>query len=171
MGLPNAEALGETVNALIKIFSMVNDRIWALHKRALSVYPTDGLRMGISALAKLSLSLEMFASEAGRSKTVLVVEAVRLVLRFTLLVRHGFDVLVHGGEPDQLAVQMQRPAFPGVSETAETPEASVPTLSIIGGHEADTSKRRSLWWRGAETGDWYNMPTNSAGEFLVSMPS
>ena len=159
--MPNAEALGEVVAALIKIFRMVNDRIWALHRNALTVYPTDGLRLALSALAKLSLSIETFAQERTRTRAVVIVESIRSLLRSTILLSNGFDVLVHGGEPDFLTVQLAATE----SDSVDAP----PKLVVSGGDEADTSQGRPLWWRGAETRRWLSMSPSHPGEFAVCL--
>lgn len=151
--------MGEVANAAIKIFKLVHDRIWAFHKGALKAYPTDNLRVAVSALAKLSLCIEMCAAQAGRSAAVLAVEAVRALLRFSLLVRSGFDLLVHGGEPDMLAVRLE----PGDPPQAEDEPPGPPKVAIVGGESTDSSRVRSLWFRGHGTEEWYNMPPNHPG--------
>jgi hypothetical protein len=175
------------MSALVKIFSMLNDRLYATETRALAAWRiADWLRLAVSALAKLSLSVEMFATEAGRSGAVVAVEAMRFALRFALLVQGGFDVLVHGGEPDALAVRLEQPVeaeeeeglmqqqqrrhrpiggdSSGGSAMAEPRSLPLPpVVTVVHGDIPDTSAVRSLWWRGAESGRWLNMPPNHPG--------
>jgi len=157
LGLPNAEAVGEAMIAVVRVFTMVNDRIWALSEGQVVAYPTDSMKLLVAALAKLSLSIETFASEAGRSRTVVWVEIVRAAVRLSLLVRNGFDVLLHGGQPDPLSVHLQ-PVEGDETRTQVTPV-------VVGGNDADSSKLRRAWWRGAQTLQWHSTTATAEGGY------
>ena len=142
------------MTSALAVSSNVNDRIWAKNAGALKDYPCDTIRLLLAALSKLSLSLEMFSSEATRTRTVLWIETARSLLRFALLQHNGFDVLLNGGGPDDVSVQVGPPVLSPMQMNLGPPEQQheenpAPRVAVT-----DNAKDRLLWWKGSRSGQW-----------------